>query len=53
MNVLGTGRIDNDHRHSHAATSEPAADLEDMMHLLIDLDLDDDSIISNHTCLEK
>jgi len=42
---------DDDHRHSHAATSEPATDLEDMMHLLIDLD--DDFIISDHTCLEQ
>jgi len=39
----------NDHRRH--ATSEPATDLEDMMHLLVDLD--DDSIISNHTCLEQ
>jgi len=39
--------------HRRHATSEPATatDLEVMMHLLIDLD--DDSIISNHTCLEQ
>ena len=42
---------DDDHRHSHAATSEPAADLEDMMNLLVDTD--DDFIISDHTCLEQ
>ena len=51
MAMDGVFSTDDHHRRSHAATSEPAADLEDMMRLLVDLD--DDSIISDHTCLEQ
>ena len=45
--VLSTDTDD----HQRHAPEEPAATLEDMMRLLVDLD--DDSIVSDHMCLEQ
>ena len=41
----------DDYDHHQHAPEESAADLEDMMRLLVDLD--DDSLISDHTCIEQ